>query len=179
MNYNLQNLSDPLKTFARHYVLPLWQYIVGPRTPEDVPYETDLDFTEGLLWEFVEDYEPTYNDVFEVFRLFKRVRITALQVTIDKPAPVGLIPVMDSGTPYDLIDCSTTKTVYLTPFGGALDRTTDLEIHSLLIDDPDYLGFRIDSGVAYLQDLAIRVQLVVTDTFPYDARSNSAVDKAA
>jgi hypothetical protein len=179
MHYNIQDVNNPLVTFARKFTLPLWQYVVPPRTPEDQPYIVDLDFAVDPLAQFIAVYQPVDKDVLEVFELRRRVLITGLRVEVEEPA-AGLVirPVTNSGMVFDPIDCTlrSDKTYVLN--GGTLDRSTDLIKNSVLIDDPDYLGFRIESGVGELDALRMRVELVANDTFPWWATTNYAHDES-
>lgn len=173
MHYNVQDLSDPFATFAKRYTLPLWNYIVPPRTPEDPMYIADLDFAVDPLAQFIAFNVLQSNDVLEVFDLRRRVLLTGLKVEIEEPA-YGLIikPVTNSGMLFDDIDCSlrSDKTYVLN--GGTLNRNTDLIKNSVLIDDPDYLGFRIVQGASEIETLRMRVELVANDEFPYWATPN-------
>lgn len=173
MHYNVQDLSDPYATFAKRYTLPLWQYIVPPRTPEDEPYIVDLDFAVDPLAQFVAYHTLGSNDVLEVFDLRRRVLVTGLKVEVEEPAE-GLIlqPVTNSGMVFDAIDCSIRSDKTYVLGGGTLDRTTDLIEHSVLIDDPDCLGFKILQGAAEIETLKLRVELVANDDYPYWARKN-------
>lgn len=173
MNYNLQRLDDPQDTFADHFKLPLWNYIVPPRTVDDPPYIVELDFSTYPLNEFLAEYPVVDGTVLEIFCLRRRVQITAAQITVQSPVEGMVItPVMHSNTPFDSIACDTRKIETLTPFGGKLDRATNVEQHSVLIDDPDYFGIRIDTQATLLADLAIHVELSASDIYPWDARDN-------
>lgn len=173
MNYNLQRLDDPRYTFADHFTLPLWMYIVPPRTVDDPPYIVDLDFSAYPLNDFAAEYPVADGSILEIFCLRRRVLVTAAQITILSPVEGMVItPVMHSDTPFDSIACDTRKIETLTPFGGKLDRATNVEQHSVLVDDPDYFGIRIDTQAMLLADLSIHVELSVFDTFSWNARNN-------
>lgn len=173
MHYNIQDASDYSATFARKYTLPLWTYVVPPRTPEDVPYIADLDFAIDPLAQFIAFTVLQSNDVLEIFELRRRVLVTGIKVEVEEPA-IGLIikPVTNSGMVFDDIDCSirSNKTYVLN--GGTLDRNTDLIKNSVLIDDPDYLGIRIVQGAHEIDSLKVRIELVANDEYPYWATPN-------
>ena len=178
MNYNLEQLDTPGNTFNNRFTLPLWTYIVSPRVENQPIYTGYLDFTEYPLIEFVAEHAPANGDTLEVFWLLKRILLIGVQIEVNIPAPIVLRPVTNSGILFDNIDCSTNKKIILTAFGGELDRSTDLDIHSIVIDDPDYLGLRIEAGAQHLEELSIQVQLSMSDEFAWDTRTNSAKDRA-
>lgn len=173
MNYNVQMIQEPASTFASRFTLPLWQYVVPPRAPEDGPYVVSIDFAEDPYYSFAEEYVPLNEDVLEIFELRRRVLLTGVQIEIVQPAQNLIVrPVTNSGIVFNAIDCSTRSRLLYAIDGGMVDRTTDLEAHSVLVDDPDYFGLRIESGSIALTQLEIRVELAISDEFKWSARTN-------
>lgn len=175
MNYNLE-ATDFAGTYAEDYSPAYWDYTVVPRVPEDPAYIADLDFAMPPLANLTY-YGVTNGSILEVFRLTKRVLITGLKIEVVVPVE-GLViqPVTHSGVFFDAIDCGVLSARTLRPFGGTLDRDTDLLLHSFRIEEPDYLGLKLVTGAAGLGNLALNVQLAVSDTFSLDTLSNSTKD---
>lgn len=173
MNYNLQKLDEPGDNFAARFPLSLWQYVVPPRKPEDALYITYLDFAEDPLFSFADYYKPISGDVLEIFELRRRVLFTGVQIEIVQPAE-GLIirPVTNSGIIFQTIPCDVRSRTLYAVDGGVVDRATDIDLHSRLIDDPDYFGLKIESGSVNLTQLALRIELAVSDEYSAFARTN-------
>lgn len=179
-NYNLQelDLEKPSRgIFAAKYSPPLWYYTVLPRVPEDTPYIARLDFSTGDLNLFVNYWAPSDGDVLEIFQLNKRVLVTGLQVKVLTPV-LGLVvkPVTNSLIKFDSVDCSERKVATLAVGGGDLNRTVNVEEQSKLVAMPDFLGIQILQGSASLEELSIEVQLVVSDSYKFDASPNYVVN---
>lgn len=174
MNYNLQRLDEPTRNFASRFTLPLWNYIVLPRVPEDVPYLTNLFFDEYPLKQFSETTILQNEDVLEVFLLDRRVLLTGVQVKVVQTADVVLRLVTNSGLIFDTIDCNELSELTYIINGGVLEQSTDLVANSIVIDDPDYIGFRIESGAENVDDLQISVQVTASDEFAWYTPTNSA-----
>src|SRR5690606_18386826 len=113
-------------------------------------------------------------DVLELFLLQHRVLVVGAEIEVVSPA-TGLIiqPCTRSGVHFDSINCTLTSKAIYAPFGGKLDRTTELETHSFVVEEPDFFGLRIISGAAGLTDLAINVTLSVSDEFSLHSNTNS------
>lgn len=173
MNYNIRNLDDPASTFASRFPMLLWYYTVVPRVEGDPPYIVELDFAVDPLNAFVNYYQPIAGDTLEAFILDKRVLLTGAEVSILEPAPgLHIRIVTNSGIVFDTIDCSVRSTHLYAIDGGIVDRATDLRVHSRLIEYPDYLGIEIVNGSVHLPNLAIRIQLAVSDEFEWTATPN-------
>lgn len=173
MNLNLQSPLQPSRNFAARFVPPYTQYIIGPRKPEDTPCFADFDFTTFPLNEFVAGHVPENGDVLELFWLTRRVQLLGLRIEVASPAPIMLTPVTNSGIMFVQFPCTEVGETTLVPNGSVLDRNTDLATKAIVIDDPDYIGLRIDMGAEYLGELSLRVQVVVSDTFLWSAPTNS------
>lgn len=163
MNYNIAKPLEPSRNFAARFSPPYTIYIVGPRKPEDAPYMADLDFGKYPLVYFVAENNPGNGDILEVFTLDRRVQLIGLRIEVVAVAPVILQPVTNSGISFPVFDCTAPKdTTFVLPPEQAL-----------VIDDPDYLGLQILDGAEFLNELFIRVQLVVSDTFSHKTPTNS------
>lgn len=130
----------------------------------------DFDFTKFPLDEFVSRYAPEPGDALELFWLTRRIQLLGIRVEIPSPSPVTIQPFTNSGLLYPEIDCSEPSDLTYVP-GGLLGKNTDVNKTALVIDDPDYLAVRIiDGSIDFLQ---MRVQLIVSDTFAWNAPTNS------
>lgn len=176
MHYNVEDIQNPLRTFSRRYDMPLWQYVVQPRTYYADPYISRLDFQEPLLNEFLAYYAPKDGDVLEVFALTKRVLVVMLQVDVKTPADVVIQPVTHYNIQFDQVDCNIAGPHDLLVGGGVPGPTINLAQSAILVDDPDYLGFKIISGAENLSDLVIDFTLSVQDEYPWWATTNSLKD---
>lgn len=174
MNYNLQSTDEPSRNFAARFTSPLWRYIVGPRSPEDAPYLVDLDFTTPPLSELVAFYPIIDEDVLEVLWLTRRVLVTGVKIEVVATADMVIRPVTNSGMVFGAIDCNVTSEHTYTLNGGVLNSSSDVLGNSIVVDDPDYLGIRIEAGAEYLGALSLRVQLMVSDGFSAYAPTNSS-----
>ena len=174
MNYNLQSIDKPSSTFATRFTLPLWQYVVAPRKPEDAPYITELDFGEFPLNTIFDSVQLVAGDVLEIFELTKRVLFTGISLEVLESAETTLTPVTNSRIPFDAIDCSIKSRRVLAVNGGEFNYATEIDTHSVLVDDPDFLGLRIDAGVSELANLKIKIELSVSDEYSWAATPNYA-----
>lgn len=174
MNYNLQRIDEPTRNFASRFTLPLWNYIVLPRKPEDPPYLEYLFFNDYPLNEFIANSAPQDGDILEIFELYRRVLLTGVQIEVMQTADIILRPVTNSGLLFDSIDCNELSELAYVINGGTLNQSTDLIANSIVIDDPDYMGLRIESGAENLSDLQIRVQVTASDQFAWNTQTNSA-----
>lgn len=175
MNYGLYT-TDFLKTYGERYTPPYWIYTVIPRNYDQPLYYSHIDFAEAPYNELEWHYLVANGDILEVFLLQHRVLVVGVEIEIVSPADIVLRPVTRSGILFDAVDCSLGKKEIYTPFGGLLDRATDLQTHSFRVEEPDYFGFQILSGAANLSQLEIAVTLSVADEFSLDTFSNSTKD---
>jgi hypothetical protein len=176
MNLNLQK-PNYLQTFAGEFSPPYWQYTVVPRVPEDEPYRVELDFAELPLADLLPYWGIADKDILEIFLLDKRVLFVGIKIEVQTPAEnLVITPVTRSGVLFSSIDCSVKSNNTYLPFGGILDRNTDVLLHAFRVEEPDYLGLKIESGVATLDSLLLQVELVVSDEFSLDTLSNSSKD---
>lgn len=174
MNFNVREPSQPSRNFAARFTEPLYTYIVGPRIPEDDPYIADLDFTQYPLRHVPDFFMPNNGDTLEIFWLVRRVQLQALHVQIIHPAQVVFRPHTNTNMANFIeVDCSHIHDTTYAINGGVVDSSTDLLSKAIVIDDPDYLGFRIEQGAGYLTDLHMRVSLIVSDAFPWNMQTNS------
>lgn len=174
-NYSLVPGVDPRRGFAHMFARPLWLHGNIPRIPEDAAYIANLDFTKDeYLRDFLSYYIPTDGDILELFVLDRRVLLIGAQIHIRTPAGLVFTPVTNSGVPFDSVNAAIRqKTTYLVN-GGKLDSTTVIADHSILLEEPDYFGIRLDAGATNLQYLDVQVQLVVRDEFSPYAPTNSS-----
>lgn len=175
MNYGLFT-TDFLKTYGERYAPPYWMYTVIPRYYEEPLYYSHIDFGSEPFNQLEWFYNVGNGDILEFFLLQNRVLLVGVEVEIVTPANIHLLPVTRSGVPFDIIDCSQQGKNIYRPFGGLLDRATDLLEHSIRIEEPDYLGFMVVSGAENLVDLEIAVTVSVADEFSLDTKSNSTKD---
>ncbi len=157
--------------------MPLFRYIVTPRGTEDLPYLADLNFYEEPLATLVPYLQLRNYDILEVFWLRKRVLLTGVQILVDSPAPVLIQPVTDSGLIFDPIDCRKPSERIYAIGGGLVADSVDLLSRSVIIEEPDYLGLQILAGAEDIASLGLRVQLAVTDMFPWNAPTNRRRDR--
>lgn len=179
MHYNVEDVQNPLRTFSRRYDMPLWRYVVPPREYYAEPYISRLDFQEPSLAEFLAYYPIEDDDILEVFALTKRVLVVMLQVDVKTPANVVVQPVTNYNIQFDPVDCNIAGPVNLLVGGGKPGPTINLAQSAILVDDPDYLGFKIISGAENLSDLVIDFTLSVQDEYPWWATTNSLKDARA
>jgi hypothetical protein len=177
MHYNLQCLDKPAsEVFASRFVLPLWNYIVPPPKPEDVPYVGRYNFAALPLSGFLTAYSPQVGDTLELFWLRRRVRFLGFEFKITAAAP-GLIiqPVTNSGVLFDAIDAGQISANSYAVNGGLLNAATELETHAIVIDDPDYLGLELGGSIAGLGSLDFTITLIVSEQFSaYDFDNSTA-----
>ena len=173
MHFNIQDIEQPTSTFASRFVLPLWNYIVPPLKPNDPLYVEYLDFSEGALSAFVSEYDPQAGDVLEIFRLRRRIKLIGIQLQVEKPAQILIRPVMNSRFYYDVCDASVRSDVTYLLNGGILDRSTDVAAHSIVIDDPDFVGLQLEGSPINLGKLALKATLVYSEDFSAYAPTNS------
>lgn len=176
MNFALYS-PDFLATYATRYEPPYWIYTVTPRNYEQPIYQADLDFAEAPYNALGGEYPIALGDTLEVFLLQHRVLVVGVRVEVVEPA-VGLIltPITRSGVTFNSVDCTYRQEKLLAPFGGTVDRNVVLSDHSFVVEEPDYLGFRLSGAVPALNELNLRVTLSVSDEFSLAARTNSTKD---
>lgn len=154
--------------------MPLWNYIVLPRKPEDAPYLQYIYFNEFPFNEFLANTPLVNGDVLEIFELQRRVLFTGIQIEVIRTANVVITPVTNSGIVFDSVDCNEISELTYVLGGGVLSQSTDLLAKSIVIDDPDYIGLRIESGAENLSGLQIMIQATASDEFAWNTPSNSA-----
>lgn len=173
MHYGLFS-TDLLRTYKDRYVAPYWYYTVIPRTYNQPIYEKLLDFSEPPYDEIEWYYNAQNGDVLELFLLENRVLVDGVTLDIQIPADIEIQVVTRSNILFDVVDCSSEKRIIVTPFGGYLDRSTDVASHSFVVEEPDYVGLKIISGHQNLAELRINVTALVSDSFDINAKTNSS-----
>lgn len=175
MNYGIFS-SDFTNTYGERYTPPYWMYTVIPRNYDQPLYRAELDFGEEPYNLLNSYFQVLDGDILEAFLMQHRVLVTGVAVQIVMPADIIIQPVTRSGILFDPIDCSVPSDRIYTPYGGILDRATDIAQHSFRVEEPDYIGFKVISGSANLNDLSMVVTVSVSDEFSLDTLSNSTKD---
>lgn len=178
VNYSLYSAERTLTApFAVRYSPPYWLYTVPPRRYEQPAYAAELDFSDPPLDDLTTYYGVKDGDILETFLLQHRVLVVGAEIEVVEPA-VGLIlqPRTRSGIIFDAINCSQKSKAMHAPFGGKVGRSTNLKDSSFVVEEPDYFGLDIVSGVGELHNLGLRVTLAVSDDFDLDSRNNSTKD---
>lgn len=173
MHYGLFS-SDFLRTYKDRYVEPYWYYTVVPRNYNQPVYETILDFSEPPFDAIEWYYNASNGDILELFILDNRVLVTGVTVAVEIPSEVQIEIISRSKIPFGQIDCSEAGQITLTPFGGVLGRTTNLQEHSFVVEEPDYIGIKLVSGAENLAALRLKVTALVDDLFTPQAKTNSS-----
>lgn len=174
-HYNLQCLANPAgDTFASRFTLPLWNYIVSPPKPEDKPYLGRYKFSTIALAEFLNEYHPAVGDVLELFWLRRRVKFVGVNVKVTGISPgLTLQLITNSGVLFDPIDAGVESDNTYAVNGGLLNIATNLAEHSIVIDNPDYLGVRLDGNVGALAALDFTITLSTTEEFSTSDPTNA------
>lgn len=168
----LFDLDDPLRTFADRHPYPLYQYIQSPPKEGDRVWVQEYDFLEFPLSEIVGVFNPAIGDVLEVELLDRRVQFQGLRISVVTPAlGVSLEPFTNSGATFDFVDCNEISEYVYLPFGGKMNKSTDLRETSFVLDDPDYIGLRVLSE-SYINTLNIRIAVMYSNTFSGLGTSN-------
>jgi hypothetical protein len=166
------DLENPQKTFADRYPYPLFQYVQSPPKECDAPWIERYDFATVPLTDYIFLMQPVQGDVLEAILLDRRVEFQALQVNIRRAAPgLLLAPFTLSGATFDTIDCSIIGEATYLPFGGVLDRSTNLTYTSFVLDSPDYIGLRFVNSVN-INPLHIELTVLFSETFSGLGKSN-------
>lgn len=173
MNYSLIPGTEYTRGFEHRYTKPLWLHGNVPRVPEDKPYIIGLDFTDVDLEDFRLFYQPEVGDVLEIFDLTRRVLLIGVKITVLAHADIRFNIVTNGDIVFDQVDCSKADTITYLVNHGTLSSSTAIAEHSVLIEQPDFIGLQIAAGAESLQYLNILVQLVVRDEYEYSAPTNS------
>lgn len=156
--------ADPKKTYGDMFTAPYWLYTVLPRTCDEPVYRKEVVSLEADIHN---------GDTLEIFILDKRVLFAGAQIEIALPSEVVLQPTTRDGIVFDPVYCGTPQKKTYMPYGGILDRATDVKAHSFVVEEPDYFGFKVLSGAENIPDLLLIVTLSVLDDFAIDSKTNS------
>jgi hypothetical protein len=97
-----------------------------------------------------------------------------VQIDITSPAiGLTLTPVTNSGILFDTIDASVKSKSTYAVNGGLLDINTNLKQHSVVIDNPDYLGILLGGSVAGIASLNMKITLSTSEEFAVTDPTNA------
>lgn len=165
-NYSLFNpWGDYDRTFDDVFDELLSLYPLKPPECGYPPYFSIIDFSKGAYKKFLETVNVNSGDTLEIFPMVRRVLFQGVMVQIYNPA-VGttFTPVMNSPTTMDTVDASKEGSALYLPFGGVLDKNTSLADKQFIIQQPDYVGIKLNTKGA-IEDLKLAITVVISNSF--------------
>lgn len=159
------------RTFAKIFNEPLHLYPIIPPECGYPGYFKVIDFSAWPYNKFLDEVVLADGDVLEIFPLVRRVLFQAVRVDVVDAADISITPVMNSPVCMDTVDANSRGSHTYLPFGGVLDTNTNLTDTSFIIQQPDYLGIRLET-VANIAELKIALAIASDTQFSATAPTN-------
>ena len=171
-NYNLFSPDcGYTRTFAKIFNEPLHLYPITPPECGYPGYFKVIDFSAWPYSKFLDEVTLANGDVLEIFPLVRRVLFQAVRVDVVDTADLSITPVTNCHTCFDTVDTNNKGSHTYLPFGGTLDKNTNLLDTSFIIQQPDYLGIRLET-VANIAELKVALAIATDTQFSATAPTN-------